>query len=361
MFVIFDTNLLFFKMAYAIVSRKSSMGSFSQQLIKSIILNISYILKGVPGNVYPIFCFDSATERSWRYKIKEAADIFSYKGNRKRDYPFDKNEVIKAMDIFKESINFKYGLMLHRAGMEGDDMIYVVNRIAQSMGMSSIIVSSDKDMMQLVKSRKHPYTCVLNSNQDKTIYYTAEGNNETNTDDYMDLFDDSKGIEQYVTDIEVQIDPNKHLFIKILTGDNSDSIPSVVRNTNDVIKKKGLGQVKASKVWEYFKCSDVQEKLLNPDFVKNVAKQILSQAGSLDHNMIEIVINNINTNIKMMMLHDSVYDSYIDLETLTTDIIADIDKWLKSVDNSDIMEWRQFGVLKDTAYGVESNNYIEYE
>ena len=117
-----------------------------------------------------------------------------YKANRS-DPP---EELIPQFSIIREATNAIGLPVVEMEGFEADDLIATYSNIAQKMNKKVIIISSDKDLMQLV--------------DDNTI-----------------LFDPMK--QYWINDEQVfekfGVYPNRVIDVQSLAGDSSDNIPGV--------------------------------------------------------------------------------------------------------------------------------------
>ena len=138
------------------------------------------------GNEKLIVIFDAARE-NFRNKIYP-----QYKANR-GETPED---LIPQFDLIKQSVKAFNIPQLELEGFEADDLIATYTHQATKLNIPSLIVSSDKDLMQLIN-------------------------------DKVEMFDPMKnkqiGIKEVVEKFGVK--PNKVIQIQALTGDKIDNIP----------------------------------------------------------------------------------------------------------------------------------------
>ena len=135
-----------------------------------------------------IVIFDAARE-NFRNKIYP-----EYKANR-GETPED---LIPQFELIKKSVKAFSIPQLEIEGYEADDIIATYTQKAQKLNISSLIISSDKDLMQLVNDKVE----MLDPMKNKKI-----GINEV--------------IEKF------GVEPNKVTQIQALTGDRIDNIPGV--------------------------------------------------------------------------------------------------------------------------------------
>ncbi|MES2961514.1 MAG: DNA polymerase I [Pseudomonadota bacterium] len=137
-------------------------------------------------------------------------DIYpAYKANR----PPCPEELIPQFSIVRESAESLNLSILEKIGFEADDIIATIAKKAEIEGYEVLIVSSDKDLMQLVGENIHMYDSMKN----RMI-----------------------GIPQVIEKFEVG--PEKVLDMLSLIGDTSDNIPGV----------KGIGPKTAAELIKQF-------------------------------------------------------------------------------------------------------------
>lgn len=118
----------------------------------------------------------------------------NYKANR----PPAPEDLVPQFPIIKEAVK-AFGLKaLDAVGFEADDLIATYTKIAQSKGIEVVVVSSDKDLMQLITDNVSMYDAM----RDRKI-----------------------GAEQVIEKFGVQ--PTQVLDVLALIGDSSDNIPGV--------------------------------------------------------------------------------------------------------------------------------------
>jgi 5'-3' exonuclease len=251
---IIDTNLMFYKFAYVHAYKNTnylSKPSHRAQLVRDVTKNIEQQVNNFAGHVDRVIFVADCKDKNWRKDI-EVEDEF-YKSERNKDYPFD----IKA---FQNTLN-GYIRLLREVGiytyqysrMEGDDLMFMISNILFHNGLSSIIATSDVDMHQLI--RRDPsgkFIYVYDPDAQKRCFYVPEPQEyiqPSNSDAYNGIFSisspetiayaDYNHIQDIIYRESKIIDPHAILFIKILSGDKSDSVPSSYVYLKGVNEKKG--------------------------------------------------------------------------------------------------------------------------
>ena len=181
-----------------------------------------------------IFAMDCPRREIWRRELYP-----EYKLPRDtKDTSKDEFNIGKTFTHIREVVipNFcdeTNSIMVASSCAESDDIIAVVSRHLNEKGKDVIIVSSDRDMVQL--------------HNDKTMIITM-----------MNELRDPKVEMQKMTgikEIEQDITPNDFLLFKIIIGDGSDNIPAI---------KKGVGPKRAFK-YIADKSKVLLKELLNED------------------------------------------------------------------------------------------------
>lgn len=122
----------------------------------------------------------------------------AYKAGRRKMPP----ELAMEFPIVKEIMDAMHIANLEIEGFEADDIIGTLSRIAEEEGLSPLIITGDKDALQLTSDTTK-------------VLITRKGISE------FDLYDRSKVIERY------ELTPEQFIDLKGLMGDSSDNIPGI--------------------------------------------------------------------------------------------------------------------------------------
>ena len=191
-----------------------------------------------------------------------------YKAQRK---PVDP-DIEYQMDIIK-SINQSLGFArLRNPIFEADDIVGMVAKWGDENGYDSIIISSDRDMYQLLT--EHTYVMSPKDNQ------------------IIDL--------QYMEDM-YQLNPKQWIDLKILQGDNADNIPGI----------RGIGKKTALELMQKF--GSIENIYENLQYIKPHIRDVLV-AGKNDiplmRDLVTIITDYTNIELKESDLyrHDVMFD-----------------------------------------------------
>ena len=188
-------------------------------------------------------------------------DIYKdYKSNRP-PMPDDLREQLQPLKEIVRAIGFP---LIEIAGVEADDVIATLVKIAKEKKFKTVISSLDKDLMQLVED---PISTMMNTMTHQ-------------------IFNEDKVLEKF------GVKPSQIRDMLALTGDTSDNIPGVPK----------VGQKTAAK-WlnEY---GNIDEIKLNADHIKGVVGENLR--GSLE---------DLDRNVQLVSLKNDV-DLGIDFESM---------------------------------------------
>ena len=124
----------------------------------------------------------------------------AYKGNRKPAAPEFSQQVPVMKDVLK-AMNIA---CVEKQGYEADDLIGTLSKKANENGIEAVVVSGDRDLLQLVS--------------DHTTLYIPKTKGGSTT---VEVYDPERMLETY------QVTPEQFIDVKALMGDSSDNIPGV--------------------------------------------------------------------------------------------------------------------------------------
>lgn len=152
-----------------------------------------------------------------------------YKAGRKK-MPI---ELAMEMPIMKEILQAMNIANLEIDGFEADDIIGTVSRIGEEESLEPLIITGDKDALQLASDITH-------------VFITKRGISD------FELYDREKMIERY------SLTPEQFIDLKGLMGDSSDNIPGI----------PGVGEKTGIKLLSQF--GSIENLIANTDQIANV-------------------------------------------------------------------------------------------
>tara|TARA_Y100001958_G_C21241009_1_gene568742 strand:+ start:203 stop:1474 length:1272 start_codon:yes stop_codon:yes gene_type:complete len=263
--------------------------------------------------------------KSWRKDLFPASD---YKGTRKQNQTVDWPSVYAVYEEFQKVVASK-GVTVHQIqGAEADDVIFGWSTMLNARGKSCIVWSGDRDLIQLVNySDTNDAHTIWYYNTKKTLYAYTGFDKDMNTSSTKDISNDDMlfnmggsalARDNYQNDIldwvkankiKIQeVDCDEFIFKKILVGDKSDNIQSVVtwqkEMKNGKLRNYSITDKTAESIWkQYIKEYDN----FTIDFLfSSEAKDILSDIiyRVVGHSSKTLIKTNLTTNIALMLLHN---------------------------------------------------------
>jgi hypothetical protein len=278
----------------------------------SVVKSVSPIVNDI------VFIKDS---HSWR---KELLLEHEYKGNRKKTQDdIDMLGFGEAVNNFTETL-INFGIKVSQSERsEGDDLIYAWSSYLFDSGKSSLILSTDKDLNQLIKCVSDIHIIQYSPVSNK-LYVSKESNDiiknisERKEIQMENLFDElftisieNDPFEKFVngTDVE-EVYPEEIRFSKIIGGDVSDNIyPVYFKHGDGTTKSKGLGPKTVKKIYDTFKgelgCEFDYHIYSNDDVMKMLCNIIYEIAKIKDDEFTKrMLFENIRTNTRLVALTD---------------------------------------------------------
>lgn len=338
--LIIDGHNFFFRSLWSCFRQSSKTKILSTQkdidaYEKKMMVDFCSVVKSVSPIVNDIvFIRDS---HSWR---KDLLLEHEYKGNRKKTQ--DNIDMVgfgEAVNNFTETL-VNFGIKVSQAdGSEGDDLIYAWSNYLFNSGKSSLILSTDKDLNQLIKCVKDIHIIQYSTVSNK-LYVSKESNDiiknisdkkeikmENLFDELFTISIENDPFEKFVkgTDIE-EVYPEEIRFAKIIGGDVSDNIyPVYFKRGDGETKSKGLGPKTVKKIYDTFKgklgCEFDYHIYSNDDVMKMLCNIIYEIAKINDEEFTKrMLLENIRTNTRLVALTD---------ESIPSDIIDNMVESIK--------------------------------
>lgn len=313
--LIIDGNFLLSKLVFTLHKNNLLFGS----LHKSLENSINNYRKWYPfANVYLV---SDSKEKSWRKKL-----IGNYKSTRKKDSDIDWNFVYTAYGEFKESL--KGIRVLEAPHIEGDDWISFLTTKANLDGRSTIIVSNDYDIKQIVKFTIEPLCINIMTNEmynkeklfmPVNYQFFINKVSKLSNDDIFNLNDNSdflKLLDKFLSKYEIfEIDSTESLFIKLISGDKSDNISSAWSQTKNG-RKRGIGEKGAKTIYDEYLKEFGEVNLQDPDLYENIA-DLICERKKVSKTQIESIVENLIENVKLIDLR---------LENIPSEIVTKMEQ-----------------------------------
>lgn len=315
--------------------------------------------------------------KSWRKDLYPEAD---YKGTRKQSSNVNWQGVYSVYEEFQKILQAK-GVTVHQIqGAEADDVIFGWSTALNNRGKSCIVWSGDRDLIQLVNySKTNDAHTIWYYNTKKSLYayegferdMNASIANDMSTDDLLfnmsgehmtrDMY--QTNILSWVKDLKIgvtEVDCDRFIFNKILIGDKSDNIPSVVTWQKEMkggkLRTYSITEKMADTIYDQFiKELDnfTIEYLFNAEYKNKLTDIIYRVVGHGNLNLIKSALSN---NIALMLLHTKTIPDSIQ-EAIYNAIDRDWEGALENTDQFMDMEKILEGTdwLKDkVGFGVDA-------
>ncbi len=263
--------------------------------------------------------------KSWRKDFYPTAE---YKANRESNTKINWDNFAKATDEFRASL-IKAGVVSSKIqGAEGDDLIYAWNVELNAAGKSAIILTGDRDMIQLVNMDP--------SSAAHTLFYTPAHGKLYTPPGFMswakeqpviveDFFQAVRshgvGRDQMKTAIlnavsskkleVIEQDPQEFIFKKILMGDQGDNVPPAYWTTSTLktgsTRTMGISDKKASIIYDEFVKKNGSFNymyLFSQDYVTDIASILVRVMNAKSMSREQIIANiKMNTNLMLLSSH----------------------------------------------------------
>ena len=209
--LIFDGNSIINRAYYGIRLLTNSKGEYTNGIYGFLNIFLKFFNEEKPDFVAVAF---DLKDKTFRHKMYDG-----YKAQRK-GMP---DELASQMQPLKDVLDAMNVIRLEKSGFEADDIIGTVSKKCDDENIKCVIVTGDKDDLQLASD-----------NTTIKLVVTRMGNTETT--DY-----DAKAVEE-----KYGVTPREFIAIKALMGDSSDNIPGVA----------GIGEKTAMALVEKYRSLD---------------------------------------------------------------------------------------------------------
>lgn len=256
-------------------------------LIRKITMDMAYIMRMFTPHKVVIAC-DS--RHPWRNDLYENIENESYKGTRQKDTTKNWDNIFSALNEYKEILKNDGFILSEIDTAEADDIATLWKEKFFDNGESVVLVSSDKDWIQLVDfdNALNKFCICFNpiaNNKGKKMLHVTDtffnwvNSNNIKTDIFFSNYnpqkDKIKNIKSYDSKIEFDVvRPQQVLLNKIMCGDDGDNVPSFCEYYKNG-KKVRMTPTKSKKLLESFNISNVRDlcKSANdPEFMTTLNK-----------------------------------------------------------------------------------------
>jgi 5'-3' exonuclease len=301
--LLIDGNYLLSKMVFTLHKNNLLFGA----LHKSLETAVNNYRKWYPfANVYLV---SDSKEKSWRKKINR-----DYKTNRKRDTDIDWDFVYNCYNEFKTSLKSKGVKVLEAPNIEGDDWIsYVIEKSNEKL-RSTVVITNDHDIKQLIKFDLNSSFINIMSNEmyskqklflpkNYQMFLSKMKRNDLQ-DDIFNLNDNEDFIKLIISFIDrcetYEVDPMESLMIKLISGDSSDNISAAWSQVKNG-RKRGIAEKGAKTIFDQYLTTFGEPSLNDPDLTENIADLICERKKLSKTSIFDIKLN-IEQNMKLILL-----------------------------------------------------------
>lgn len=262
--------------------------------------------------------------KSWRKDLYPEAD---YKGTRKQNEDVEWSAVYAVYEEFQRILATK-GVTVHQIqGAEADDVLFGWSTMLNNRGKSCIVWTGDRDLIQLVN--------YSTANDAHTIWYYNTKKSLFAYEGFMKDMEESAAAEMEADDmlfnmggqhmmrdryqrqildwittnkIEVtEVNCDEFIFNKILVGDKSDNIPSVLTWQKELkagtLRKYSITDKMADAIYKQMLKEHSQfsvEHFFSNEYKDQLVDVVYRVAGTGNTNLIKSALTN---NIALMLLH----------------------------------------------------------
>lgn len=174
---------------------------------------------------------------SWRKSLDKPSFLEeNYKGNREKSIEYDWTYIFRSLDEIVERAS-EIGITACKAhNIEGDDWIYYWTKFLNNKGINCIIWSSDADLKQLVQVNSGAFTVWFNESGHAGlpglfVHKDLDDSKKDPIELFMDAYKSNKNLDELCSLVQAvtYIDPDDVIENKIICGDTSDNIKSIIR------------------------------------------------------------------------------------------------------------------------------------
>lgn len=395
--VLVDMNLLFHRWVHFLSSKDKN--SIFLENDQDAINMVQGVHSSLMGDIYKykayidrIFLITDSNKSSWRKHIKVDGDKF-YKAVPRDHTKFDYKKFLFHMDAYCNHMREQGIYVLQFNHSEGDDLLYLLSDKLYSQGQSSVILTADSDLRQLIRSKDEKFIYMFDVDRNKRKHVidhmldigTKMDSAETEVIASLDGVDEDFGgifdhnIEEAQENIfantlsimygdSIEIDPNAVIFNKMLGGDKSDGVPAAYRYMYGIKNPKlqNFTEKRAIGVWEKMGAKEYQyfiDLYGDEEMRLELAKLVMAEVKVEENgDTLKEISDGIRRNLKFTFLNRVVYraDHLKHMEDYLDDVLNDKTFAIKHKDA--IANGIQNTMITGTMYEYSnSNNAIYYD
>jgi len=275
--LILDGNYILSKLTFTLQKNNLLYGSLGKALEHSIKQYRAW---------FPftnIWLVSDSRAPSWRKQIYP-----EYKVGRKKDTDIDWDFVYQTYGDFKNDV--KGVRVLEANHIEGDDFIAFLIEESNKNGISTITISNDHDIKQLLNYHTTPLVMNIMANEmfnkekiflPKNYQILLNNVSKLNNGDIFNLNENCdflQLIERFTTKCEIiEVDPIESFVVKLISGDKSDNIKTVWSQRNKNGLDRGIGKDGAKGLYDKYVEEFGEPNLSDPDLFDNIADLIIEK------------------------------------------------------------------------------------
>lgn len=237
--------------------------------------------QGVVDNM--ILCVDS---KSWRKSVDRPSSLVAeYKGTRKKKANVDWDAVFDSLHMLEECFKSAGVTVSNTWEAEGDDAIWRWSGRLNAEGTNCIIWTSDNDLRQL--ARYIPGLAWTVWYNDKNGIVADDLLNGSKDDDLMVFMESARTLSnKMLLDQAIRCagsarweNPDIVIMEKIVCGDKSDNIKSIVRSSKGS-KEYRISEKKWNEIREKLGINSMRDFILSKDRILDEAFSVTAVAGT---------------------------------------------------------------------------------
>lgn len=310
-----------------------TLRSEREEVIEKVLEQVDYIVRRYDRVGRLLYAFD--TGRSFRFSLPYGELYKSCRRAMKLRY---NPEGYRTMiDELKHSIDYHGGFYVSADGIEADDIIYyLTTALYEQAKESSLVVSNDRDLQQLVCDDGEQFVAVTTYGKNhghvvSNNFYiqTASRQNMSDVDAFFFQNDETEEVNRrIIAEKMIRVDPVRLLFTKIWSGDTSDSIPPVLQYSTKSGRRQNFTELRAERLFDEKLMGTNRQSLFEilKDDVRTtslIEDSCRAVCGTTSQDDVIEALRRIQLNVSYIRLHWSVYpdDVFKRLEQVCLDCL----------------------------------------